>query len=161
MRTLRQTAVLTLLTCVATMANAEPAGHIKQMKGDVRIVRDRTTLTATPGSALHSGDRIITGANSSAGLTTTDNTRLALGPDSHLVMDNYAFDQAARQGNMAVRFLKGSFAVITGLIAKVTPQNARITTPTATIGIRGTEFVVKVDVPAEIEQEVLNQGARP
>jgi len=55
-----------------------------------------------------------------------------------------------------VRFLKGSFAVITGLIAKLSPQSVKISTPTATIGIRGTEFVVKVDLPSEIEEEVLN-----
>jgi hypothetical protein len=149
-------ALLTLLALTALPAAAEPAGHIKRMEGDVRIVRNKQTLTATPGSEVLAGDRLVTGANGSVGLTTSDNTLLALGPNSHLVMDNYAYNQATQQGNIAVRFLKGSFAVITGLIGKIAPQNVKVTTPTATIGIRGTEFVVKVDLPAELEAEVLN-----
>lgn len=149
-------ALLTLLTLLALPAAAETAGHIKRMEGDVRIVRNQQTLPASPGSEVLAGDRLVTGANGSVGLTTSDNTRLALGPNSHLVLDNYAYNQATQQGNIAVRFLKGSFAVITGLIAKLSPQNVKVSTPTATIGIRGTEFVVKVDLPPEIEAEVLN-----
>lgn len=149
-------ALLTLLALLALPAAADSAGHIKRLEGDVRIVRNKQTLPATPGSEVLTGDRLVTGANGSVGLTTSDNTRLALGPNSHLVLDNYAYNQATQQGNIAVRFLKGSFAVITGLIAKLTPQNMKVTTPTATIGIRGTEFVVKVDLPPEIEAEVLS-----
>ena len=149
-------ALLALLALTALPAAAELAGHIKRMEGDVRIVRNKQTIPATPGSEILAGDRLVTGANGSVGLTTTDNSLLALGPNSHLALDNYAYNQATQQGNMAVRFLKGTFAAITGLIGKIAPQNVKVTTPTATIGIRGTEFVVKVDLPAELETEILD-----
>lgn len=155
MPTRMRTVLLLLSLTLAGAASAETAGHIKRVEGEVRIVRNQQAITATPGSVVLSGDRVITGADGAAGLTTTDNSLLSLGPDSHLAVDHYAYDQATRQGNMAVRFLKGSFAVVTGLIARVSPQNSRLTTATSTLGIRGTEFVVKVELPCHLEEKIL------
>lgn len=154
--------VLPLLACIlgplvlfSAPALAQQAGQIKRMDGDVRIVRAGETLTVRPGHEVRPKDRIITGANGSAGFTTTDQSMYALGPNSQMVIDEYAFNQATQDGNIGVRFLKGTFAVVSGLLAKVSPQKNRIQTPTATIGIRGTEFVVKVDLPPELEEQVL------
>ena len=137
-------------------ADAQHSGQIRRMEGDVRIVRGSETLAARPGMDVRARDRIVTGANGAAGFTTPDNGMFSLGPNSQMVIDEIAFNRQTQDGNIAVRFLKGSFSVVSGLLGKVAPQKTRIQTPTATIGIRGTEFSVRVDVPPEMEKDVLD-----
>lgn len=144
-----------LLLLASSGVGAEPAGQIKRMDGEVTIVRNQQRIAARPGFEIEARDRLITGKNGSAGFTTTDNSLVSLGPNSQLVIDQYAFNQQSQDGNIAFRFLKGSFAVVSGLLAKLQPEKSKFSTPNATIGIRGTEFVVKIDLPAELEAEIL------
>jgi hypothetical protein len=137
-------------------ASAQQSGQIRRMEGDVRILRGSETLIARPGMDVRARDRIVTGANGAAGFTTPDNGMFSLGPNSQMVVDEIAFNRQTQDGNIAVRFLKGSFSVVSGLLGKIAPQKTRIQTPTATIGIRGTEFSVRVDVPPEMEKDVLD-----
>lgn len=147
---------------VSGNALAESAGQIKRMEGEVSILRNKTLLPAKPGVPVESKDRIITGKNGSVGLTTTDNSLVSLGPNSQLVIDQYTFNQQSQDGNIAFRFLKGTFAVVSGLLAKIQPEKAKYSTPTSTIGIRGTEFVVKIELPPELEEEILgSEGVTP
>lgn len=155
-RPLRPASLACALLLAAGAAEAgEPAGQIKRMQGEVTVVRNQQVIVATPGFEVEAKDRLRTGKDGSVGMTTTDNSLISLGPNSQLVIDQYAFNQQSQDGNIAVRFLKGSFAVISGLLAKAQPAKAKFATPTATIGIRGTEFVVKIELPAELENEVL------
>lgn len=144
-----------LLLLASAGVGAEPAGQIKRMEGEVTIVRQQQKIAVRPGFEIEAKDRLITGKNGSAGFTTTDNSLVSLGPNSQLVIEQYAFNQQSQDGNIAFRFLKGSFAVVSGLLAKLQPEKSKFSTPTATIGIRGTEFVVKIDLPVELENEVL------
>ena len=139
----------------STAFAAEAAGQIKRMNGEVSVIRAKQTLTATPGFTLEAKDRVLTGKDGSVGFTTTDNSMISLGPNSHMIINQYAFNQQTQDGNIGMRFLKGTFAVVSGLLAKAAPEKTNFSTPTATIGIRGTEFVVRIDVPPEIEAEVL------
>jgi hypothetical protein len=145
----------------AGTAQAQQSGQIKRMEGDVRIVRGGQTLLAKPGHDIRARDRIVTGANGAAGFTTPDNGMFSLGPNSQMIVDEIAFNRQTQDGNIAVRFLKGTFSVVTGILGKIAPQKTRIQTPTATIGVRGTEFSVRVDVPPELEKDVLEGKAPP
>jgi hypothetical protein len=147
---------LAALTCfLPAVASASEAGTIKRMEGEVSVIRNKQTIQAKPGMTVLSKDRVVTGKSGSAGIETADKGLLTLGPNSHLVIDEFAFNKSTQEGNMAVRFLKGTFAVVSGIIGKMSPERTKISTPTATIGIRGTEFVVQVDLPPELEKEVL------
>jgi hypothetical protein len=148
-------AIPLLLLLASTAVGAEPAGQIKRMEGEVTIVRNQQKIAARPGIEIEARDRLITGKNGAAGFTTTDNSLVSLGPNSQLVIEQYAFNQQSQDGNIAFRFLKGSFAVVSGLLAKLQPEKSKFSTPTATIGIRGTEFVVRIELPAEREAEIL------
>jgi hypothetical protein len=147
-------------TIAAAPALAQQGGQIKRMEGDVRIVRAGQTLLAKPGQDIRARDRIVTGANGAAGFTTPDSGMFSLGPNSQMIVDEIAFNRQTQDGNIAVRFLKGTFSVVTGILGKIAPQKTRIQTPTATIGVRGTEFSVRVDVPPELEKDVL-EGKSP
>jgi len=150
-------ALAALLAGSGLVAAAESAGQIKRMSGEVTVVRAKQSLPAQPGFTLEARDRIITGKDGSVGFTTTDNSRISLGSNSQMVIEQYAFNQQTQDGNIGIRFLKGTFAAISGLLAKASPEKAKFSTPTATIGIRGTEFIVRIEVPPELEAEVLGE----
>jgi hypothetical protein len=124
---------------------AAPAGMVKTLRGKVSVERAGQQQPAALGMAVFSGDRLRTGPESSVGVTLRDDTRLAAGPDSSLLISDFKFDATTQEGNLLVAMLKGTFNVITGLIAKQNPRNATFTTPTLSLGIRGTEFIVDVD----------------
>lgn len=144
-------AAFVLLITATLPALAASAGQIKRMEGDVRIVRGNQTVTARPGLDIQSKDRVVTGANGAVGFTTPDQAMFSLGPNSQMVIDEYAFNKSSQEGNIAVRFLRGTFSVVSGLIGKAAPERTKFSTPTATIGIRGTEFTVSVEVPPETD----------
>jgi hypothetical protein len=73
-----------------------------------------------------------------------DETRMAVGPSSQMALDRYSFNPETHSGGILVNVIKGTFAMISGLVVKYNPDNAQIKTPTSTAGIRGTSFVVEV-----------------
>ncbi|WP_211166041.1 FecR family protein [Azoarcus sp. TTM-91] len=119
-------------------------GYVKTLSGDANIVSGETTSAARVGSALKLGDRIITGANASLGLILKDNTVLSLGPDTEISVDDYLYAPAREALRLDARILRGTLHYISGVIAKLKPEAVTVRTPTGTIGVRGTRFVVKV-----------------
>jgi hypothetical protein len=68
-----------------------------------------------------------------------------MGPGSELLISEFEFNPNSYAGDLAISLLKGTMRVVTGLIGKTAPDNVRFSTPSATIGIRGTEFVVDLE----------------
>ena len=123
---------------------AEQAGMIKVSKGAVSIERDGQRVAAGVGTPVMVADRLRTGGDGSVGLTLRDNTLLSAGPNSLLVVDKFAYDNAAQDGKMALTIRKGTLSVASGKIAKRTPESVDFHTPTSILGVRGTEFVIEV-----------------
>ena len=71
-----------------------------------------------------------------------DDTKLALGPGSRLVLDKFVYNPAPSTGAVGVNLVKGAFRFITGLSSK---GNYELRTPSAVISVRGTVFDVYVD----------------
>lgn len=143
-------------------AIAQQNGVMERTKGDVRIIRAGRTITAQKGSEVRARDRIEVGATGAAGFTSPDKGLYSLGPNSQMVVDEIRFNQQTQDGNIAVRFLKGTFSAVTGLLGKIAPQKHRIQTPTATIGVRGTEYSVRIEVPTKLGSDTaaLEAGGR-
>jgi len=120
------------------------AGVVKKKEGTVQIVRGTTTLTAEVGTPVRAGDVLKTSKDASVGLMLKDETRMALGPNSQVALDKFAFSSDTYAGNIFVSVLKGTLAMISGLVVKNNPANSTVKTPTSTAGIRGTTFVVEV-----------------
>jgi hypothetical protein len=74
-----------------------------------------------------------------------DDSLLSTGPNSVLSLDQYVFDPATRRGRFDASLNKGTLAVISGRIAKQAPDAMTVRTPTAILGVRGTEFAVGVN----------------
>ena len=124
---------------------AEQAGMIKVSKGAVSIERDGQRMAAVVGTPVMVADRLRTRDDGSVGLTLRDNTLLSAGPNSLLVVDKFAYDNAAQDGKMALTIRKGTLSVASGKIAKRTPESVDFHTPTSILGVRGTEFVIEVE----------------
>jgi hypothetical protein len=132
---------------VCTHAVAGEAGRIKVSKGDVQIERNGKTLPAAVGASVDVEDTVKTGADGSVGITFHDNSLLSAGPNSELVIERFVFDSTTHQGEFDTRLKRGTLAVVSGKIVKQSPEAMRIKTPAAIMGVRGTEFIVKVDEP--------------
>lgn len=66
-----------------------------------------------------------------------------MGANSKLDMAKFQFDAVTEEGNILVKLIRGSMRMITGLVGKHNSQNVQVTTRSATIGIRGTDFIVE------------------
>ena len=137
--------VVAFASCFAMSAAAADIGQIKIAKGSVTVERAALSLQGVVGMRLQAADVITTGANGSVGITMSDDSLLSAGPNSTLSLDRFAFDSTTHQGLFDASLRKGSLSVISGRIAKQSPEAMTVRTPSAILGVRGTEFVVSVD----------------
>ena len=137
--------VVAFASCFATSAAAADIGQIKVSKGSVTVERAAQSLPGVIGTRLQESDVITTGADGSVGITMSDDSLLSAGPNSTLSLDRFAFDSTTHQGQFDASLRKGSLSVISGRIAKQSPDAMTLHTPSAILGVRGTEFVVSVD----------------
>lgn len=143
---IRFSLIATMLAIVeAALAAVPDIGHIKTVKGQVSVEREGQTVPAVVGARLQAADVIKTGPDGSIGITMNDDALLGAGPNTVLSLDRFAFDTTTNKGQFDTSLRKGSLAVISGRIAKETPDAMTIRTPSAILGARGTEFFVKVD----------------
>lgn len=126
-------------------AHAADIGQVKIAKGQVTIERQGQSMPAAVGARLQVADLVKTGADGSVGITMDDDSLLSAGPNSALSLDNYAFDSTTNQGRLDTSLNKGTLSVISGRIAKQTPDAMTVRTPNAILGVRGTEFVVSAN----------------
>lgn len=141
----RRTLALVLGVSVAQAAHAgDPIGHVKTRSGDARIVRAGAPLQAELGLAVEVGDVLATGADGSLGVTLRDNTLVSIGPATEYSLDQFAFEPAQQKLGFASKLSKGTLQFVSGTIAKLAPESVKVGTPTGTLGVRGTRFVVKV-----------------
>ncbi|MBP8305695.1 MAG: FecR domain-containing protein [Burkholderiaceae bacterium] len=128
---------------------AEPIGLIKVKTGDVQIERQGVRSAAAVGSPVDRSDRLITGRDGSVGVSFSDSSMLSAGPNSVLVLSEFNYDPTTRQGNFEVALRRGTLSAISGKLVAQTPGSMKVRTPSAVLAVRGTEFVVHVDAPAE------------
>lgn len=137
-----------ILAALATLAFAQPAwaeiGRIKSHVGAVSVQRGGTMIAARPGFQLEQGDVVVTGKTGRVGIAFLDNTRMALGPNSKITLNEFAYDRARQTGSFVTSVNRGSLGVVSGNIAKSKRDAMRVRTPTSMLGVRGTRFVVEV-----------------
>ena len=110
-----------------------------------RESRTISALVIWPGDVLMPIDRVLTGTDAAASVVLRDGTMMVVGPSSRLDLKEFHFDGTTHEGGMLLSLLRGSMRMITGLIGKTNPDAVRVETQTATIGIRGTDFIVQAD----------------
>ena len=127
----------------ATPSLAQSVGQIKVSAGSVFVERAGKRLPGPVGTNIEAADSIVTGADGSAGITFVDNSRLSVGPNSTLAITRFKFDQTTHEGGFDSALKRGTLSVVSGKLAKRSPDAMTVSTPSTILGVRGTEFVVK------------------
>ena len=130
------------LLVLGTAAIAADIGRVKISKGAVHIERAGARMAAPVDTLVRASDTLVTGADSAVGITFTDNTRIAAGPNSVVALNRYAFDQTTHAGTFDADVKRGTLGVISGRMARHSPDAMTVRTPTLVMGVRGTEFLV-------------------
>ena len=149
---LRNITVAILIAGACSSAYAAVAGKMQFVIGNVQLSSEAgKTHQIQKGDAVNEGDTLSTGAYSSAQIKMQDGGFIALRPDSRLKIDKFSFN-GQQDGSESSYFslLKGGFRAVTGLIGQLNKPAYRIKTPTATLGIRGTDhetYVVTANTP--------------
>ncbi len=137
--------VVSLTATGTVMANNASIGSVTQQVGKTIIERQAgEKLTSEEGSSIVSYDTVRTGQGKTA-IEFVDETRVDVTQNSKLVIDEFVYDPNTSKGKLALKASFGTIRYASGQIAKNSRQDIKITTPTATIGVRGTDFTMTVD----------------
>ena len=88
---------------------------------------------------------VIATAKGKVQINFIDDTRVDVTEHSRLVIDDFVYDPASQEGSLSLKASLGTIRYASGQIAKNSKQNVKITTPSAVIGVRGTDFTMTVD----------------
>lgn len=134
------------LAAVAGLAAAQPAApddaaEVLVSEGDTTLVRGRSLSTPVrPDVPIRSGDRIRTGEDGRVQLRFADGALISIQPRSEFHVEDWAYGGGRERSLLGLT--RGALRAVSGRIGKRSPDDWRLTTPTATIGIRGTAFSV-------------------
>lgn len=142
---LKNAVLLMALAAVYPLTAHSAAGVAQYAVGDVSVRRGPANLPVSKGQLIESGDNIVTGASGQTQIRFSDGGLVSLAPNSQFNINRYADENDAGKDSFAVSFLRGGMRAITGLIGKRKADNYKVTTNTATIGIRGSAFSAKIN----------------
>ena len=142
-----------VLACWSVLVWGQAAGTVDLVDGDVRIYdAARSARTAKIGDSIKEGESVVTGADSELHLVMADGGQLAIRPNTRLLIEKYKADGGADDRSV-IGLLQGAMRSVTGWIGKFSPKNYQIRTPTATIGVRGTDHETHVIPPGSKDGE--------
>ncbi|HEU0234106.1 MAG TPA: FecR family protein [Gallionella sp.] len=152
-------AAVLLLGSGAVYANT--AGYVQFVNGEVQLTTAAgQTHKIQKGDAVNEGDTLTSAKAASAQIKMQDGGFVAVRQDTQLKFDSFKFsgkEDGSEQSFFSL--FKGGFRAVTGLIGRINKPNYHITTPTSTIGIRGTDHETFVVVPGSLLAAVAPTGA--
>lgn len=120
-------------------AAAEQAGVAAAVRGEVVLARAQlASRDVKSGEEILMQDSLRSGARSGMQILLLDETVFTIGPDSAVVVDEFVYDPATKQGKVNARITKGVFRFVTGWIPKQDPKDLEVQLPSGTLGVRGT-----------------------
>jgi len=128
---------------LGTAQAAETAGTVVAFKGDVQAVgAGGVSRELAKADVVNVGDTVRTGAGGYVVIEFVDGAKATLRPDSELKIDRYAYGTDSDGAVMSL--VKGGLRAITGGIAQERPESYKVETSVATLGVRGTEFALRI-----------------
>ncbi len=129
-------------------------GTLMTYKGKVAVIRDTQTIGAQMGMDILQKDKVITEKESRVQIMLKDKTVVTIGENSEFDFESFKFD--GKNSEVKMRSRRGFFRSVTGEIGKLAPERFKVTTKSATIGIRGTDF--EGYTGGEKERFICNRG---
>jgi hypothetical protein len=134
-----------LATAGAAQAQPSPVGLVKTATGEATILRGASSLAAAPGLPVFQGDVLRTGSAGTLGVILRDDTTLSLGARSEVHVAEFVFEPSESRLRSVLRLTRGVLGYVSGKIAKLAPDGAKVETPVATLGIRGTRLAARIE----------------
>jgi FecR protein len=126
----------------APAAAAEPIGNVATLTGTATVTRNNAATPLKPQDDIYMNDVLQTSANSTLAITFNDATTFNLTANARIAVDNYVYEDGGQQNAALFDIAKGTVAFVAAAVAKT--GDMKISTPTATLGIRGTTGLVEV-----------------
>lgn len=126
----------------ASDAPEEPIGNVATVTGSASVIRNDKATPLKIKDDIYLNDVVQTGANAALGITFIDNTTFNLKASTRITIDNYIYEDGGKSNAAIFDVAKGTAAFVAASVAKT--GDMKITTPTATLGIRGTTGLVEV-----------------
>lgn len=133
------------LSVFSASAQEAAIGYVKTVTGEASVTTAGKVVKAEVGTPVMLGSKLKTGPKSSLGVTFKDETMMSIGADSELTVDEYLYAPVQGKLKIGSKLSKGSLNYVSGVIAKLKPDAVTVSTPSGTIGVRGTQFLVKVE----------------
>lgn len=137
--------LLFLILSIAFPAFGATIGSITRLKGQGWIERGNDKIPAVAGERLLVNDTLKTGPDGAIGITLHDDTIISMGPRSEMQLAEFIFQPDKKRFVMLTKFFTGTFSYLSGLMAKLAPENVKVETPVGMVAIRGTHFLVKIE----------------
>jgi len=143
-KTIKWTQIILILFCAGPLWAS--IGNVDQLEGKGVVDRKDGDKSITIEQSLNilQYDTVKTG-NGKVGILFIDDTRVDVTQHSKLIIDEFVFDPNSGTGKLNLSAKLGTIRYASGQIAKNSRQDTKITTPTATIGVRGTDFSMTID----------------
>jgi hypothetical protein len=134
-----------LLLFASKASAAEFVGFVKSLGGQATVLRDGEAKEAAVGMEIKAGDIVKTGVDGSVGLIFSDDTIITMGSRTEFVVEDYLFEPLEGRLAFVAKILRGTISYLSGQIEKLSPGAVQLKTPAATIGVRGTHVLLKVE----------------
>jgi hypothetical protein len=130
-----------LLAFEAQTASAadQSIGSVTRIQGESSAVVNGADTPLDLGASVFLNQEVSTGDAARLELKFTDGTLLTLGEKAKMILDTFVYNPAEGTGKLKMA-VKGAFRFVSGQVTKQPNQEVAVTTPVATVGIRGTEF---------------------
>ncbi len=129
----------------AAPAKDDHVALFKNVSGSMKVLRNGAALDATPGMTLFIADRVVAGADGAAGITFKDGTLVTVGHATEVQVRDYVFEPDNAKYGFDLYLARGTAIYSSGKIGKLAPESVKVGTPTATVGVRGTRFIVTAE----------------
>jgi hypothetical protein len=126
----------------AAPTQAEPIGNVATLTGSATVTRNNASTPLKLQDDIYLNDVLQTSANSTLGVTFNDATTFNLTANASITVDNYVYEDGGQQNAAVFDIARGTIAFVAASVAKT--GDMKISTPTATLGIRGTTGLVEV-----------------
>jgi hypothetical protein len=135
--------IILILLFISNFLLANNIGKIVSFNGEATILREGKTIQVDKNSAFQKDDTLNTKENTKLQILFLDETIISIGQNSTLKINDYLFEEKNTKAEFTMA--KGIFRTITGKIGKIAPENFKLKTKSASIGIRGTQIVAALE----------------
>lgn len=144
-RLIRNLAILLLFLQTGPTWAEDAIGYLKSAEGTTLVMRGEDTTPIMVGDPVFVADLLIVKGGGSMGITFIDNSQLSMGSESQLRLTSFEFVPKEEKLSFVTELLKGTLLYVSGVIAKLSPDSVSVVTPVATLSVRGTKFLARVD----------------